>query len=158
MKTLNFCIFTAFCLLFGAGCAHKNIPNTYVPDTRENREVLEFVEQYRKAVESQNTAALLALASERYFDDSGTPQGEDDIDYKALKQGLQRILKEVQEARYQISYRGVNYSGNHALVDVLYTGWFKVNTSDGPQWRRKLQPHRLVLAEENGRYKILSGM
>jgi hypothetical protein len=44
------------------------------------------------------------------------------------------------------------------LVDLLYTGWFKVNTPDGPQWRRRLEPHRIVVAREDGNLRILSGM
>jgi hypothetical protein len=158
MKSLKKTSLLALSLLVAAGCAHTNIPNTFVEDTKENRRVLEFVDQYRKAVESQNIGELLSLASERYFDDMGTPQGNDDIDYQALKEGLVRLRKEVQEVRYQISYRGVTYVRDHALVDVLYTGWFKLTTAEGPQWRRRLEPHRLVVAEENGKYKILSGM
>ena len=44
------------------------------------------------------------------------------------------------------------------LVDIVYTGWFKVQTNDGPQWRRRLEPHRLVLQREKESYSILSGM
>jgi hypothetical protein len=43
-------------------------------------------------------------------------------------------------------------------VDLLYTGWFKVETPEGAQWRRRLEPHRIVLAREDGRLMILSGM
>ena len=148
----------ALSLFFEAGCAHSNIPNTYVEDTKENRKVLEFVDQYRKAVESRNMGLLLSLASENYFDDMGTPQGDDDVDYKALKEGLVRLRNEIQDVRYQISYRGVSYLSGHVQVDVLYSGWFRLNTPDGPQWRRRLEPHRLVLVKENDQYKILSGM
>ena len=141
------------------GCAHKPIPNTRVEDTTENREVVDFVEQYRKAVESRDGATLLRLSSKNYFDDMGTPQGDDDMDYDSLRAGLARLQKELIDARYQISYRGVTYTpSQRVLVDVLYTGWFKVETPDGPQWRRRLEPHRIVLAREDGNYKIVSGM
>jgi len=142
-----------------AGCAHKPIPNTRVEDTEENREVIDFVEQYRKAVETRDAPVLLRMTSKMYFDDMGTPQGDDDVDYDALQVGLGRLQKELLDARYQISYRGVIYAPNqHVLVDMLYTGWFKVETPDGPQWRRRLEPHRMVLAREDGHYKIVSGM
>ncbi len=150
--------FACLVLSLLAGCAHSTIPNTHVEDTRENREVLEFVEKYRKAVETRDMGMLLALASQDYFDDMGTPRGEDDIDYEALREGLVRLREEVMAARYQISYRSVTYVDNRALVDVLYTGWFRVNTPEGPQWRRRLEPHRLVVRRESDGYKILSGM
>src|SRR4051812_10166127 len=54
-----------------SGCATTQIPNTRVEDTEENREILEFVEQYRKAVESRDSVTLLKMASEYYFDDMG---------------------------------------------------------------------------------------
>lgn len=142
-----------------AGCSRETIPNTRVEDNQANREVVEFVERYRKAVESRDIATLLALASRDYFDDMGTPAGDDDVDYETLKAGLVRLRQEVIDARYQISYRGLSYMPNdRVLVDFLYTGWFKVNTSEGPQWRRRLEPHRITLAREDKSYRIISGM
>ncbi len=141
-----------------SGCSRDYLPNSSVEDTAENRRILEFVDSYRKAVESRDTVRLLALTSVNYFDDMGTPVGDDDIDYETLRNGLKRLRAEVLDARYQIRYNGVTYLEDRALVDILYTGWFRVNTEEGPQWRRRLAPHRLVVALESGRYKIVSGM
>ena len=145
--------------VLAAACGAKHIPNTRVPDTSDNREVLDFVEKYRKAVEDRDIGALLQMTSRDYFDDMGTPQGEDDVDYDALQIGLQRLRQDVLGARYQISYRAVTFTENHkVLVDLLYTGWFKVTTPDGDQWRRRLEPHRIMLAREDRGFKIVSGM
>lgn len=145
--------------LAAAGCGASTIPNTRVEDTAENREIIEFMERYRAAVENRDTATLLGMTSRFYYDDMGTPTGEDDMDYDALKAALERIRKDVLGARYQISYRGLTYTDSErVLVDVLYTGWFKVQTPDGPQWRRRLEPHRVVLAQEDGQLRIVSGM
>jgi hypothetical protein len=144
-----------------AGCEPTLIPNTRVEDTSENREVIDFIEKYRIAIEGRNVEALLALASENYFDDMGTPAGADDIDYEGLKAALQRVREEISGARYQISYRAVTYDNDqHVLVDVLYTGWFRVNpvSDTGPEWKRRLEPHRIILARDLGQYRILSGM
>jgi len=146
-------------LLALAACEPTMIPNTRVADTGANREVVEFVEKYRAAIENRNTAALLALASRNYFDDMGTPAGDDDIDYDGLRAGLERLREEVLGTRYQISYRSVTFdTEQRVLVDMLYTGWFRVNSNDGPTWKRRLEPHRIVLAREDGQYRILSGM
>ena len=148
-----------FLLIAAYGCGHQNIPNTHVKDTAENREIIEFVERYRKAVEERDIATLLNMTSRFYFDDMGTPAGDDDIDYDMLKIALERKRKDVLAARYQISYRGLTYTSNdRVLVDMLYTGWFKVETPEGPQWRRRLEPHRIVLAREDGKLLIVSGM
>lgn len=140
------------------GCATTTIPNTRVEDTAENRDVLDFLEQYRLAVEARDVGKLLRLASQSYFDDMGTPTGTDDIDYEGLREGLTSIPEEVLAARYQISYRDVTYLDDRILVDVRYTAWFRVNTAEGPQWERRLEPHRLVLAREEGAFRIVSGM
>jgi hypothetical protein len=146
------------CLWFCA-CEPTLIPNTRVEDTGDNREVVEFIERYRQAVESRNVNALLSMASQNYFDDMGTPGGDDDIDFDGLQVGLNRLREEVIGARYQISYRAVTYvPDQRVLVDLLYTGWFRVNTADGPQWKRRLEPHRIVLAREDHGYRIMSGM
>jgi hypothetical protein len=142
-----------------SACEPTLIPNTRIEDTGDNREVVEFIERYRVAIEARNTNALLALASQNYFDDMGTPGGLDDIDYDGLKQGLTRLREEVLGARYQISYRSVTFdTESRVLVDMLYTGWFRINTSDGPVWKRRLEPHRIVLAREEGQLRIVSGM
>jgi hypothetical protein len=148
----------AICAVLLSGCSHDAIPNTTIEDTEENRSVLEFVDSYRRAVESRDIGQLLALTSLNYFDDMGTPIGDDDVDYETLKKGLERLKKEVLEARYQINFRSVTYVDSRALVDFLYTGWYRINASDGPQWRRVLTNHRLVVAMEDGRYKITSGL
>jgi hypothetical protein len=140
-------------------CGHGNIPNTRVPDTSDNREVVDFVEKYRQAVEERNVGSLLVLASRDYHDDMGTPSGEDDIDYERLREILLRMRDEVDTARYQISYRDITFAqGERVHVDVMYTGWFRIETPDGPKWERRLEPHRLVLAREDGQYRIVSGM
>ncbi len=141
-----------------SSCSTHLIPHTHVEDTPQNREVLAFVNRYRTAVESRNMDAVLALASRNYFDDMGTPIGEDDVDYDTLKKGLDRLRREILATRFQISYRGVTYIENRILVDILYTGWFQIKTEQGPQWRRRLEPHRLVLAIEEGGYRIVSGI
>jgi hypothetical protein len=142
-----------------SACEPTLIPNTRIEDTGQNREVVEFIERYRLAIETRNTNTLLALASQNYFDDMGTPAGKDDIDYDGLKQGLGRLREEVLGARYQISYRAVTYdTESRVLVDMLYTGWFRINTNDGPIWKRRLEPHRIVLAREDGQLRIVSGM
>lgn len=158
--TLRLALLCAPLLYALAGCEPTMIPNTHVEDTLANREIVDFVEQYRTAMEQRNTGALLALASQNYFDDMGTPNGQDDIDYDGLKAGLTRLREEVLGTRYQISYRAVTFDENdqRVLVDMLYTGWFRVNTSDGPTWKRKLEPHRIVLAREDGKLRIVSGM
>ena len=43
------------------GCT-RDIPNTTVPDNADNREVIEFMETYRHALEDRDVALLLGMA------------------------------------------------------------------------------------------------
>lgn len=142
----------------GIGCTGENIPNTDVPDTADNREVIEFVERYRLAVEERNVGAILALVSQEYFDDNGTPNGADDLDIEGLRERLAR-WDQLLDVRYDIRYRRVTFRDDfHVLVDFTFAGRFRVTTPEGERWARRLGDNRIVLARENGEYRILSGL
>ena len=127
------------------GCGAQLIPNTDVPDTAENREAIEFVEEYRHAVESHNPATILRLVSREYFDDNGTPQSEDDVDYEGLQGRLGRWTDDVIDVRYEMRYRRVAVYPERVFVDVTYTGSFKVRTAEGERWERRLADNRVEL-------------
>lgn len=141
-----------------AGCAARMIPNTDVPDSDENREVVEFVEQYRHAMEARAPGQILRLVSEAYYDDNGTPTTEDDIDYGLLQDRIARLAEDVLEVRYEMRYRRVIFRDDRVVVDFTYTGRFKVQTAEGERWSRRLADNRLELVREGGEYRIVSGL
>ena len=112
----------ASCLSFFA----TNIPNTEVPDTSDNREVVNVSERYRHAVEQRDIRTLLSLASPNYYEDGGTPQGDDDYGLDGLRRLLSVWSEEVKEIRYEMRYHRVTFENNgaRALVDYTYTGSF----------------------------------
>lgn len=140
------------------GCGAQLIPNTDVPDTVENREAVEFVEEYRHAVETHNPASILRLVSHDYFDDNGTPGSTDDVDYEQLQARLGRWTADVLDVRYEMRYRRVTVYPERVFVDVTYTGSFKVRTSEGERWERRLADNRLELIREDGELRIVSGL
>ncbi len=140
------------------GCARDVIPNTDVEDTAQNREVLEFCEQYRNAVERRDVGAMLALVSESYLDDNGTPSGDDDIDYERLSAKLAAWRDAVLDVRYEIRYRRVLYARDHILVNYVYSGSFRIDTGDGERWARRVADNRLTLDREQDGYRIVSGL
>ncbi len=156
-------VFLLACLSLAAlaplsGCAQGNIPNTDVPDNAADRQVIAFVENYRKALEARDVAKLMSFVSHRYFDDNGTPTGSDDIDYDTLRQQLASWHDQVLDVRYEIRYRHVTFRQDRVLVDFTYSGNFRIATADGDHWARRLSDDRLVLTREGGQYRILSGM
>lgn len=151
-------LLAALALVPLVGCGAQLIPNTDVPDTVENREAVEFVEEYRHAVETHNPASILRLVSHDYFDDNGTPGTDDDIDYEGLQARLGRWTADVLDVRYEMRYRRVAVYPERVFVDVTYTGSFKVRTAEGDRWERRLADNRLELIREDGELRIVSGL
>ena len=150
----------ALSLLALTACAHHVIPNTEVEDTPETREVVDFVEKYRKAVVARDIDKLYALTSADYYDDMGTPAGEDDVDQEGLRERLRATFgSELLAVHYDIRYRDVTFLPTKVLVDYTYIGRFRINSPDGPRWERRLADNRMVLGKlSNGTYTIMSGM
>jgi hypothetical protein len=82
-------------------------------------------------VEQRDTRTLLAMASPRYFEDGGTPQGDDDYGYEGLRRLLSVFNDEVRAIRYEIRYRCVTFErdGLRALVEYTYTGSYTLRRS-----------------------------
>ncbi|MBK6575680.1 MAG: hypothetical protein IPG17_05720 [Sandaracinaceae bacterium] len=142
------------------GCT-RDIPNTTVPDTADNREVIEFMEVYRRALEDRDVATLVGMASPRYLDLSGTPNGDDDVDFDTLSANLPTLFARVEDVRFEILYRHVIFRETDVLVEFRYTAsWLIADHRGENQWRHKVEDKRMVLEwdTDNSRYLILSGM
>lgn len=150
----------ALLLLSLSACTRAVIPNTDVEDTPESREVVDFVEKYRKAVVARDVDRLMALCSRDYYDDMGTPQGDDDVDQEGLRERLAETFgSELLAVHYDIKYRSVTFLPTKVLVDYTYIGRFRINGPDGPRWERRLADNRMVLAKlGDGSFQIMSGM
>lgn len=141
-----------------AGCTKKMIPNTTVPDNPFNRKVIAFCERYRLAVEEKNVGTLLVLASPDYFEDGGTPTGDDDFDYEGLREVLINRFSKLKSIRYDVKYRQITVEGEIIKVDYTYSASFQVAVSGQDHWFRKVEDNRLVLVQVGDQFKILSGM
>jgi len=146
-------------VLLLAGCPEHYIPNTDVDDTPDNRAVLAFCEDYRRAVERKDIVTLLSLASPEYYEDGGNVDASDDIDFAGLRGYLTHKYDEASGIRYEIRYRRVSRQGEHVLIDYTYSGSFRVATSDGEKWKATVEENRLDLVPvgENN-FKIVAGM
>jgi len=148
-------------LLLGAGgCAHRDyFPGTTIVRTDENRKIIETVEKYRQRLLTRNTVGLLALASPKYFEDSGTPRSDDDYGYDGLKQVLEVRLQRVKSLRYEIEYRNIRVTGDQAEVEVFLDGSFELAAAEaGDRYRRVNDYHRFLLEKESDEWKFLAGM
>lgn len=147
--------------LLGSGCT-STIPNTDVKDTAANREVLDFMERYRVAVNERDVGKILAMASTTYLDDMGTPDGVDDLDYDRLREHLAAWSERVQDIRYDIRYRRVTYEMGRIYVEFTYRASFElaVPGEERGRWSRRIADHRAVLVrnEADDDFEFVSGL
>ena len=157
MKSTLVAVACAFAL---GGCAHQEqIPGTTVIDNDVNREIIKTIEQYRQWLQARDIEHLLLLASERYFEDSGTPRADDDYGYEGLKQVLTTHLARVRSLRYDIQYRNIKIDGDRAEVEVFLNGAFELISEAGERYRRVNDYHRFLLEKTaRDRWKFISGM
>ena len=159
-KTITKSCLAAVVAVAALACSPKTIPNTEVPDTRENRDIIAFCERYRHAVEDLNVGLLVTLASQEYFDNSGTVDGDDDMDKSGLESVLKERFKSIETIRYEIFYRDIYTKNDVIMVEYTYTTSFRYNVDGEPHWENKTADNRLELERVNsdGGYLILSGM
>lgn len=148
-----------FAVTGALGCAtYAVIPGTTVVDTKVNRDILDVCERYRKAMEERDAATLLALADPHYYEDSGTPKGDDDYGYEGLKEVLSKRLPALKTLRYNIQYRKITVEGDHAKVDIRYDASYQLATEMGDRWERKQNDKELELEKNGDRWLIVAGM
>jgi hypothetical protein len=148
-----------FVSLFSGACSREYIPNTDVEDNEFNRKVVDFCEGYRHAVERRNVGMLLKLADQKYYEDGGTSDTSDDLDYAGLKEYLDGKFRDVKAIRYEIRYREVTRGRNEQVyVAFTYSASYKIPTAKGDVWRRRVADNRLELLPDGENFRILAGM
>jgi hypothetical protein len=146
------------------GCGHgRYLPGTNIPATETNRDIVDTIEEYRMRLMEKNVEGLLMLASERYFEDGGTPQPNDDYGYAGLATILGGRLQRVQSIRYDIQYKSIKVGvDGRAEVEAFLSGAFELDGDAGERYRRVSDYHKFVLERSNtggsAKWKFLSGM
>ncbi|MCP4600209.1 MAG: hypothetical protein GY847_06680 [Proteobacteria bacterium] len=144
--------------LLAGGCATRYIPNTEIEDTEVNREIVSFCERYRHAIEDLNIGLLLSLASPRYFDNSGTTTGDDDMDRSGLEEVLKNRFASVKAVRYEIHYRNIYESHAVIYIELTYTMSFQYDINGKMKWSNKTADNQLELERVDDGFLIISGM
>ena len=153
-----------------AGCARRSntIPGTRISNDGVNRDILRRVEDYRIAVEKGDAEALFLMASDKYFEDSGTPVGADDYGYDGLKDVLIGRFRMATDIRYAMKYIQIRRTcresadiptGCIAHVEALVDASFTVVDARGQDRRTdKRDQNELVLEWTGDSWKFLSGL
>jgi hypothetical protein len=147
-------------LLLVSSCAStpRYLANTKVTDTSENREVLKAMERYRMAMEKQDATKLLLMASERYWDDNGTPSAADDFGPKGLRERLTQKFDRVDDIRYSLRYKTIKNRKSRVFVVAHIDASYTVTDNNEPQRKDYRDENQFVLERDGDEWKFLSGM
>jgi ketosteroid isomerase-like protein len=140
-----------------AACT-RNIPDTDIRDTADNRAIIEVVDQYRKAFERRDSAAVLALVSHSYSDDFRSADPVDAVDFEQLKKALPDAFQRLAGARLEIGVRKIEIRGDAATVDLFFDTRYRVTTPRGEVAKRDSDVNRMTLKREAGGWRIASGL
>ncbi len=144
--------------LLAAGCSPRRIPGTEIPATDDTSAIAAVIGKYQAASEARDAAAVLVLVSPLYFDDAGTPDPSDDLDFERLSRTLPADLARVTGVRMSLRLNDIKVTGDKAQAYVSYDARYRVTTKAGEVAKAQVDVSRLALAREQGAWKILSGL
>lgn len=144
-------------------CAPTLIPGTSVEDSAENRQVLEFLNKYRRAVVDKNLDGVVGLCAQDYFEDNGTIEQGDDYGITQLREKLARALGQTKEIQLEIIVQTIerDQAQPKAPIRVVYRYNQRalLTVPAGDKWITVSDVNRLVLrGDDAGGYQILSGL
>lgn len=160
MRALGSLILMAAVVVAIVGCGPAYVPGTEIPDTPENRAILDVVETYRAAVENRDVDALSALVSRQYFENAATTgDTKDDYGQKELLKKVLPILRDnVRSVVYKLQVTKITITGNEASAFVEYELTFQIQEAGQEAWATSKDKNRLDFVKEDGRWKLLGGM
>ncbi len=141
-----------------SACAAHRIPGTEIADSEATRAVYGVVQGYAQALQQRDAATLLSLASPEYFDNAGTADPADDMDFARLEQTLPADLGKLESLRVEIQVRNIVVDRDTAVAELWSDGWYRIQTPQGVVPRRDQELHRMRLVLRDGAWKITSGM
>jgi hypothetical protein len=146
------------CALTSIGCSPKRIPGTEIKDDSDTRAIVALIEAYRQAAERRSTPAVMALVSKRYFDEGGTPDPGDDVDYQTLEKHLARDYARVPALRLDIGVKRIDVQDDRAFAYVFYDERYRIATKAGEVAKSASDEHRMSFVREGGSWRFLAGL
>ena len=154
---MRFTLLAALAALSLTACA-RNIPNTDIRDTPDNRAIIEVIDAYRKGLDQRNVDAVMALVSKNYYDDGGTLDAADDVDYYNLPQILKETFAKISQVRIEFGVTAIEVTGNKASADLFYDAKYRVATPRTDVTKRDTDLQRVKLQREGESWKFVTGL
>jgi len=151
-------------LVISVGCKPELLPNTDIEDNGQNKAVVDFVEEYRKAMESRQSDEVLQLVAEEYFEDMGTEDQKDDYGIERLRERLTGNFEHTEALQLKVYVQKIEHEGEDERIAVYYHYLQRALLAmpAGKEWVSHSDRNRLVLKKRGDNYSdgflILSGL
>lgn len=146
--------------LLGSGCAHGTIPGTEIEDTEENRKIIQLVEEYKSAVESLDTDAILALVSPNFYENNGNIDSDDDYDKKGLEKNLRENFERTKRIQLIVRIDDVQVEEDEgsAFAELYYRIRAHNEYPSGMKWETGSDRTRIEFERVGDKWMIVAGL
>jgi hypothetical protein len=141
-----------------AACSTPRIRGTEIQDTPDTRAIVATIDSYRQAAERRDAEGVLALVSPTYFDDAGTPDPADDMDYAQLREMLPGHYRQLSSIKLGIGVREIVVEGDRATANVFYDGHYRVTTAAGEAPKVTSDVAQMRFVRDGKGWKITAGL
>lgn len=147
-----------------SGCKPKLLPSSNVPATRENKKVIEFLEQYKAAVEKRSVEAVMELVAKDYHDNMGSEDPALYTNYLSLKEKLEKTLPRIQDIRLGLFVQHIAKLDNGLYEVVFYFNkQVLMDVPAGEKWLSIKEVSRMILRKRDDKnspyqFEIVSGI
>ena len=146
------------------GCKPSLLPSTNIKATRENKQIVAFLERYKAAVEKRSVDAVMELVAKDFSDNMGTDNPAQHLDYLGLKEKLEKYFPRILDIRLGLfvqhaaklrkdEYEVVFYFNKNILTEV----------PSGEKWVAIKEVSRMVIRRTHAKnapaeFEILQGI
>lgn len=153
----------AFLLVAACGGQYLNSPvldsDTRIRRTPEREAVAEVMEEYERALDAMDIDAIRVLVSEDYYENAGTTDTTaDDYGYDEVTDMFAMLLEHVEEMDVDIAVRDVIVDEDAADVLLEYTMRVRYIVDETAHWETEREVNRIQLRNEEGAWRIISGL
>ncbi len=157
-----------FLLLFFLGisslsaCKPRLLPMSSVSNTATNRAIMQFMDQYKNAIEQHSVAEVMTLVAPDFYESSGTDNTKDDYGYAQLQQKLEKAFARVKNLTLRYHVQQIERKDDQVLVYYYFNEHILADFPVGEEWMAGNDVNRLVLRvrskAQGAGYEILSGL
>jgi hypothetical protein len=162
-----------FSIIFSAGCSKKYIKGTDIEDNEDTRALFNIFAHYVKGLRDQQPELFKNYISQNYYDNNGTDDPADDVDYDKVKEILNSDqFHELKNMDLVYFIKDLKLDRNAGSAKLLY--YFEVRfrrksalpsetedsfvKSDGTTNHRLSDTNQMVFVREDDGWKIVSGL